>query len=187
VANQRPSPLPQSDSRVTITSQHGRVVTVRHLQPSDDGLLVDLYRHLSPQTRWFRFFQAATNLSDELLWQQAFRLAHVDPQTQAALIATIGEHGHEVAIGVARLARSLDDPYTAELAIVLRDDCQREGLGGMLLDLLVQIALSAGMKKLRGIMLPDNTAIQKVIRSFGMPVKTEVHDGTITMTVDLQT
>ena len=120
---------------VTVVTRKGRNVRIRHIRPTDAGLLVDLFHHLSPETRRFRFFTALPDLPEDILWREARRYADFDEHKQAAFIALAREGGNDHAIGVVRLVLDKNDPDTAEFAIVLRDDYQREGLGRVCLNL----------------------------------------------------
>jgi len=171
---------------VTVVTRKGRKVRIRHIQPTDAGLLVDLFHHLSPETRRFRFFTALPDLPEDILWREACRYADFDERGQAAFIALAHEGGKDHAIGVVRLVLDKNNPDTAELAIVLRDDYQREGLGTIMLDLLLQLALVRGIKRLRGISLADNEGVHRLIQKCGFPVTSHTSHGETTQIIHLE-
>lgn len=171
---------------VTVMTRKGRKVRIRHICPTDAALLVDLFHHLSPETRRFRFFTALPDLPDDILWREARRYADFNEQKQAAFIALVDEEGKEHAIGVVRLVLDKHDPDTAEFAIVLRDDYQREGLGTIMLDLLIQLALVRGIKRLRGISLADNEGVHRLIQRCGFPVSSHTSHGETTQIIHLE-
>ncbi|MBO9326894.1 MAG: GNAT family N-acetyltransferase [Roseiflexus sp.] len=171
---------------VTVVTRKGRKVRIRHIQPTDAGLLVDLFHHLSPETRRFRFFTALPDLPEDILWREACRYADFDERRQAAFIALAREDGKDHAIGVVRLVLDKNDPDTAEFAIVLRDDYQREGLGTIMLDLLLQLALVRGIKRLRGISLADNEGVHRLIQKCGFPVTSHTSHGETTQIIHLE-
>jgi GNAT superfamily N-acetyltransferase len=178
-------PFPVGHGSVTITTRDRRAVRIRHIAPEDAALLVDLYEQLSPETRRLRFFAPKPDLPDEVLWREAVRLSAIDPLVQAALIGTVQEAGRERAIGVARLVRDAADPTTAEVAIVVRDDYQGQGIGKTLFDLLIQVAMVRGLKRLRAIALAENRAAQRLVRSLGLPVTSSTLRGETTMIISL--
>jgi RimJ/RimL family protein N-acetyltransferase len=177
-------PYPLGHGQVGITTRSGQQVCIRHIVARDAALLVDLFHNLSERTRWLRFF-SPVGIPAERLWDEATRLSDIDPRVQAALIGTIQERGAEHAVAVARMIRERNLADTAEVAIVVRDDFQREGIGRTIFDLLVQIALVQGINKLYAITLPENLGMQRLARGVGLPVTTRIHDGEMTLTIHL--
>jgi RimJ/RimL family protein N-acetyltransferase len=178
-------PFPQGHGSTTLTSRRGRQVRIRHIRPDDDALLVELFHQLSEQTRRLRFFTPLPDLPDTIVWREAHLLADSNPLQAAALIALIDEDGREQAVGVVRLAADSQDPTTAEVAIVLRDDYQGEGLGTQLFDMLVQVALVRGLRRLRAVALVENEAVHKLVTRVGLPVEYHVSRGEMTMIITL--
>lgn len=172
---------PPGCASVTITSQRGRDVTVRHIRPEDSTLLIELFHLLSSESRRLRFMMLRPDLPDDLIAPHAGRLARIDPAAEVALIALAHEQGREHAIGVARFCQDAGDPSTAEVAIVLRDDYQREGLGTALFDLLIQVALVRGLKRLRAVSLVENVAMHRLIRKIGLPYTSHTSRGETTV------
>lgn len=178
-------PFPVGKGSVHIRTKRQREVLIRHMQPSDDRYLIDLFQNLSEETRRFRFFVPLSHVPRSYIAREARTLASIDVQTQAALIALTTDQETEQAIGVARLGIDKNDPTTAEFAIVLRDDYQREGLGTILLDLIVQVAIVRGLKKLRGISLAENDGIHYLINNLGLPVTNQTRRGETTSIIQL--
>ncbi len=104
---------------------------------------------------------------------------------QAALIATVPEEGQERAVGVARMVRGSDDQAMAEVALVVRDDFQGEGLGTVLFDLLLQVALVQGIKRLCAVTLAENGAMRQLVRKAGLPCTSHTRLGETTMIIEL--
>lgn len=182
----KPDRFVRGHGSVTVATRKGRKVRIRHIRPTDAGLLVDLFHRLSPETRRFRFFTALPDLPEDILWREARRYADFDERKQAAFIALARDNGKEHAIGVVRFVLDKSDPDTAEFAIVLRDDYQREGLGTIMLDLLIQLALVRGIKRLRGISLADNEGVHRLIQKCGFPVESHTSHGETTQIIHLE-
>jgi acetyltransferase len=178
-------PFPLGHGSVILTSRHGQAVRIRHILPEDAGLLVDLYKQLSPETRRLRFLSPLPELPDEILWPEAMRLSNINPLVEAALIGIVCDSTPEQSIGVARLARYEADAAVAEVAIVLRDDYQGQGLGTQLFDLLLQVALVRGLKQLQAVTLAENAAMRRLVRNSGLPFKHATSYGETTITITL--
>ena len=84
----------------TFTTRNGQWLTVRPLTEDDAPLRVDLFRRLSPNSRYQRFHIPMEHVSDETIWQGASDMAHVDQINQVALIALLaGELVEALRIG----------------------------------------------------------------------------------------
>lgn len=178
-------PYPLGHGQVGITTRNGQQVCIRHIVQRDAVLLVDLFHNLSERTKWLRFF-SPVGIPADRLWDEATRLSDIDPRVQAALIATITTPDGEHAVAVARMIRDEALADSAEVAIVVRDDFQREGIGRTIFDLLVQIALVQDIKRLYAITLPENLGMQRLARGVGLPVTVRIQDGEMTITIHLQ-
>lgn len=175
----------RGDGAVNLTTRKGRKVRVRHIRPSDAALLIDLFLRLSPETRRFRFFTSVPDVPEDILWREARRYAEFNEQKQAAFVALIREKRQDHAIGVVRMVVDKTDPDAAEMAIVLRDDFQREGLGSQLLDLLIQLALVRGIKKLRAVSLAENEGLHRLVHNAGFPISSHTSHGETTQVLFL--
>src|SRR5437773_330660 len=80
----------------------------------------------------------------EAIWREAERVADANRRLHAALIATVVEDGALRAVALAELAHDQGDSALAETAIVVRDDYQHEGLGRMLAQFLIRLAMLRG-------------------------------------------
>jgi GNAT superfamily N-acetyltransferase len=179
-------PFAHGSASLVVVTKGGHTVRVRHIVPADDDLLVELYHRLSPETRRLRFMALPHELPDEVVWREAHRLSDLNPLLAAALIATTTEaDGREHAVGVSRLARDADDATTAEMAIVVRDDLQGQGLGAALLDLLLQLAMVAGVRRVRAVSFAENVALHRLVQRTGLPVSTTTLRGETTQVITL--
>ena len=168
-----------------IVTRGQQYVMVRPIAPADAALLVTLFHRLSPESRWRRFLQLLPDLSDAQLWPHAQRLAAIDRCRDEALIATMIEGGAAHAVGVARLARETATATMAEVALVVRDDCQGEGLGRILLAQLIQVARWRGLHGLWGLMAAENTAMGHLVHSCGERVTMSIDHGEMKITIAL--
>ncbi|MBN1318683.1 MAG: GNAT family N-acetyltransferase [Anaerolineales bacterium] len=165
------------------SSKSGKQIAIRDLQPDDANLLVDLFYHLSADTIYKRFHSVINpeTVPPEHIQKEAERLARIDPECDAALVAVLDGK----AIGVARYHR-ISGAAEAESAIVIRDDYQREGLGTHLLMLLRDKALAAGVTHLIAMVQSQNNPILKVIKRSGLKSEWRYEQAETYLAVDLR-
>ena len=105
----------------------------------------------------------------------------------AALVATIGEGDDEVIIGAGGytvLDRSGELP-TAEVSFTIEEDYQGQGLSGLFMRLLTQIARERGLRRFEAEVLAGNTAMLKVFQRSGLPMTKQTEDGVVHVVMDL--
>ncbi len=129
------APRAVSDLRPSQHTVGSERVTVRPLSREDAPLEADFVRSLSAESRYMRF-QAALR---ELPPAKLRFLTDVDQQRHVALAATVRRDGGEAIVGVARYAVD-DDGGDCEFAIAVRDDWQRTGVAGLLMQRLIDVA-----------------------------------------------
>lgn len=145
--------------------ENGVTVTIRPIIPADAPRLQEGFMHLSSQTIYLRFLEAANQLSDS----QALRLATLDYESQMAFVGAIEEDGEERLVAVARYALiGADKPGAAETAVVVRDDFQGRGLGTLLYSFLIRYAQAQGIKTFIGTVHQSNTRIITFIKRSGL-------------------
>jgi len=165
------------DSATRFELSNGSSVTVRHIRPTDAGLLVEMFRKLSARSRRLRFHAYTENVPQERIWREAVAMSDLDPTLQAALVAVSNDNDHEQIVGVARFARSTPEAIEAEAAVVVRDDFQRMGLGTHLLKLLVPLAESLGIRQLTGWVSAENRHMLHVIGKTDLPLSQHTSAG----------
>jgi acetyltransferase len=180
-----PVPVPIGFGSTTITSKRGRIIQVRHVRPEDAAALIDLYERLSPETRRLRFHLPTPNYPAERIQREAERAADLNPRWADALVAIVTEEQAERVIAFTQLAVDREDATIVEGAIVVRDDYQNEGIGSILFDLLVQIAIVRGHTTMRAYALAENEAVHKLIRRLGLPYTSNTSQGETTMMISL--
>lgn len=154
-----------------VTLRDGTALTIRPIRPDDAPRLQHGFTHLSPSTIYLRFLQVASQLSDE----QAQRFSNLDYQNHMALVAAIQEDGEEHLVGVARYVMAgLKDPEAAEVAVVVRDDFQRRGLGTKLLERLIAYARQHGVITFIATVNQSNAPVMHFIWKGGLHYEREM-------------
>lgn len=163
----------------TFTTRSGQAVSLRLIRQEDTALLVDLFYHLSPESRRLRFHIYATKLPAELVWEEAEALSNLDPRRQVGIVGTYkARDDQEHAVGVARFARAEEEDTEAEVAIVVRDDFQRQGLGKHMLNLLTERARELGILYFTAWILADNIGMMRLLKGLDLKkYESETHQG----------
>ena len=149
------------DYSATERLRDGREVEIRALRPDDkDDMLAAVSRTGTPSLQR-RFFVVKKGFSEREI---AFFM-NVDFVNHAALAALADEDGRKVIVGGGRYI--VTDPGKAEIAFVVIDDYQGQGIGTLLMRHLAVIARKAGLRELIAEVLPENAAMRKVFGKFG--------------------
>ena len=146
-----------------LTLQDGTEVLLRPVMPEDREGIKNGMAALSPESRYFRFFTSATQLSDE----QLRYFSEVDQHDHVAWIAFNSSNPTHPGLGIARFVRLKEEPTVAEMALTVIDACQRRGVGTILLALLYLLAGTHGLQTLRAVVAGENTTMLKWLRSLG--------------------
>ncbi|HEX6698768.1 MAG TPA: GNAT family N-acetyltransferase [Solirubrobacteraceae bacterium] len=153
---------------------------IRPITADDKALLVRGMAALSPQSARLRFLAPKRHLTlAELRY-----LTEVDQVDHFALVAVLADDPATMA-GVGRWVRDRGDPDAAEVAVVVGDCYQRQGLGTALGAALADGARALGIARFNATMLPENTAAQRLFAHISGRLSTRVDRGTYELAADL--
>jgi GNAT superfamily N-acetyltransferase len=141
----------------------GSVVQIRPVEPGDRDLIETGIAAMSVESRFHRFLTPLDHLTDE----QLRYLTEIDGVHHAALIACAWRDEVIIGGGVARYARTPDEPDCAEAALAVTDDIQGLGLGSRLFALLIRLATENGYRKLAGYLHRDNLPMRAIFDRLG--------------------
>jgi len=139
----------------------GRTIEIRALRPDDREDMLAAIGRTSPQSLRRRFFAPKRGFSEAEL---AFFM-NIDFDKHVALVAQIDEDGQSSIVGGGRYI--VVQPGQAEIAFVVVDAYQGQGIGAALMRHLARLARDAGLKELVAEVLPENTAMLRVFSKFG--------------------
>ena len=159
-----------------IELRDGTEVHLHPMRADDAEGLLRFHRRLSPETTYLRFF----SVHPELSARELDRFTHVDHRDREAVVATIDEE----IVAVARFDR-LGETADAEVAFVVADSWQGEGLGTALFDRLARRAREVGVSRFVAEVLPNNRPMLNVFHHAGLPVTTCIRDGVAHLVLDL--
>jgi len=150
---------------------NGADVVIRPIRPEDADMTQTFVRSLSAETKYFRYMDAVQELSPAML----VRLTQIDYDREMALLAVTQVDGQEVELGVARYAANTDGS-SCEFAVVISDEWQKQGLGHKLMDKLMSVARSKGLKRMDGEVLKTNRRMLKLAEALGFSVEPHPED-----------
>ncbi len=141
----------------------GTRIYLRTLRPNDKTQLARGFERLSARSRRLRFLAPLKRLTS----QQLCMLTEVDQVSHVAIGARDTSRRGRPGVAVARFIRLPQDPSVAEFAVTVVDEYQHRGLGTLLIRLLLDAARKLGLKTLRGYVLPENTAMIRLMDRLG--------------------
>jgi len=150
----------------TETLPNGRRIEIRALRPDDRGRLTEAVDHASPQSLYRRFFGAKRSFTE----QEIRFFVNVDFIDHVALVAVAEEDGHPAIVGGGRYV--VTAPGKAEVAFMVVDRYQGQGIAAALMRHLTLIAREAGLRELTAEVLSSNKAMLKVFERSGLRLST---------------
>lgn len=143
--------------------EHGDSLSLRAIQPEDLPALQQWFAKVSPEARYARFLGHVSELRPAQ-WRY---LTRVDGHDHVALVAWLSGS----VVGVGRWIRDPQEPRVAEIAFLVGDEHQRQGIGSRLRDALVAAARVREIDRLRAYVLPGNRGIRRLLlRGSGLEI-----------------
>lgn len=156
----------------------GADIVIRPIRPEDAEIEQAFVRNLSKESRYMRFMQALRELTPDML----VRLTQIDYDREMAFLALSRQDGKEVEIGVARYAIN-PDKTSCEFALVIADDWQNRGLGGLMMQTLIDTARAKGLRTVEGEVLAHNSGMLKLMQRLGFDKHRSEMDDNIVIVV----
>jgi RimJ/RimL family protein N-acetyltransferase len=157
----------------------GRLIHIRALRPDDEAGMLAAVDQTHAESLRRRFFVTKRKFSEK---EKAFFL-HVDFVNHVALVAAIDEGNQHPIVGSCRYI--VTEPGSAEVAFVVIDAYQGQGLGTILTRHLVGLARSAGLEELTADVLLENTAMRNVLSKCGFQASPNADPQVIHLTLAL--
>jgi acetyltransferase len=148
----------------------GSPITIRPIRPEDEPLMVKFHETLSDRSVYLRYFYSLS-LSRRVAHDRLLRICFGDYDREMALVAELTDSGsgERRIIAVGRMNK-LHNKNEAEVAILVSDQYQNQGLGDELLRRVVEIARHEKLSRLSAEMLPDNMGMQVLFRRQGFQI-----------------
>lgn len=143
-------------------------VSLARLERTDRAPLLRFFFRLSPETLYRRFHSPIVHPDQT----QPERLLDLDHHDREAVVALLDQE----IVGVARYARR-PGAEVAEVAVVVADDWQRQGLATRLCRALADLAANAGVRQFNLNMQADNPAVLRLVRRLYPEVRLSFSQG----------
>ena len=150
----------------------GLQIFLRSVKITDEPLLKDFFYSLSDRSLHRRFMSWRTDIPHERL--QDFVI--IDYTKEISILAIIGSKENEIIVGLGQYG--IDEAtHTAEVAVAVRDDYQKRGVGTELLSYLTYLAKREGLLGFTAEVLVENTAMLQVFEKGGFDITKQVEAG----------
>jgi acetyltransferase len=164
----------------------GTPVTIRPIRPEDEPLMVKFHETLSEQSVYMRYFHMM-KLDQRTAHERLTRICFLDYDREMALVAehTDPETGEREIMGVARLSRHGAAPDEAEFSVLVSDRFQRQGIGTLLLNHLLEVGRAENLRRITAEILFDNHAMQHISRKLGFHLRRDAKEMVVKADLDL--
>jgi acyl-CoA hydrolase/GNAT superfamily N-acetyltransferase len=167
--------------RSTYLLPNGTQITFRAVHPTDSPRMRELFYALSQQTMYYRFMSSQKIVSR----QQIQDFVYIDHRNDVSIVGTLPEaHGEEIiALGNYYL-----DPKTnrAEVAFVVHDKWQRQGIGTFLLRFLARVARRNGIRGFTAEVLAENKGMQAVFNKSNTKISSKFNGSVYSYELDFE-
>ncbi len=144
----------------------GLQVRLRLTRPSDAPGVLRFLDGLSPETRRRRFLTAPPASRGGVGRHFTF----FDPRERVVIAATSPIDGTEQIVGLADVAHI--STGVAELAVVVADGRQGDGIGALLTEAIASLAAQQGAAHLKAVLLADDEPVLGLMERLGPTVRT---------------
>ncbi len=154
----------------------GLRVLLRPVKISDERLLKDFFYSISDDSMYQRFLSVRKDIPHEVLQDYVA----VDYSQKMIIIAVVEEEGREFVSGLGQYGLNRD-MHTAEIALLVRDGYQNQGVGTELLSYLTYLAKKQGLLGFTAEVLVGNDPVFRLFQKMGFAVSKRNESGIFEM------
>lgn len=159
-------------------TKKGLRILLRSVKKGDESLLKDFYNSLSDNSIYQRFFTIRLNILHEFL--QKFVI--LDDFKQIVILAVQIQEKKEECIGVGQYSVN-ETTNTGDVALMVRDEYQNQGVGTELLSYLISLGKKQGLLGFTADVLADNNPALRLIQKMGFTVEKRIKSGVVEMEI----
>lgn len=142
--------------------KNGEKIEIRAIRKDDLGRWISFVSGLSNRTKYLRFHSLP-----KLTAEDAQKFCSVDHFNNFAVVALVAEKAEHRIIAIGRYSR-LNAGNTAEVAIVIDDSHQGLGIGGKLMETLINVARKNNIGIFEADILAENTGVIRMLKKHGV-------------------
>jgi acetyltransferase len=141
-----------------IQLRDGSHALLRPIRPEDETKIADFHNGLSERTVYLRYLQFL-KFEERISHERLARVCFNDYSRELALVV----EQNEAILGVGRLQRNPLRRSEAEVAFLVRDQSQGQGIGKALVENIIAVARAEGLERLTAELLSDNTPMRTLL------------------------
>ncbi|HEU5403247.1 MAG TPA: GNAT family N-acetyltransferase, partial [Terriglobales bacterium] len=167
------------------TMKNGEDIIIRPIRAADEPLMVNFHQGLSDRSIYLRYFQRV-KLSTRTKHERLVRVCFLDYDREMALLAERRDPETQersiIAIGtLSKIALKNE----GEVAVLIADACQAQGLGTELIARLVQFARDEGLRRVVASTMNENKGMCAVFRKLGFDLRDDLEEKTVEIKLEL--
>jgi acetyltransferase len=146
--------------------KNGAGVLIRPIRPEDEPAMIRFHESLSERSVYLRYFHME-KLTERVAHDRLIQKCFIDYDREMALVAVhAAEDGAQEILGIGRLSKN---PGTreAEVAVLVTDKYQRQGLGMEIMRRLIRVARDEKLESIEANTLPENVAMRALASGLG--------------------
>ncbi len=147
-------------------------ILFRPVKINDEALLKDFFYSLSDNTMYRRFISSRKDMPHERLQE----FAVIDYSKEMVVLAVVEKENKEEIVGLGQY-NFVEATHTAEVAFIVRDDYQNNGIGTELLNFLTFLAMKQGLLGFSAEVLIENKPMLHVFEKSGFEIMNHNADG----------
>jgi acetyltransferase len=177
-------------------AKNGTELVIRPIRPEDEPRMARFHESLSAQSVYLRYFHMES-LDSRVAHDRLMAKCFLDYDREMALVAespggALGSAADGAAnaddraeiLGVGRMTRDRNRTQ-AEIAVVVSDRAQHQGIGTELLGRLIDVARHEKIERLVATTLPENDSMIGLARHFGFVVEASTNISQVTAVLKL--
>jgi acetyltransferase len=155
------------------TMKSGQAVTIRPIRAEDEPLMVKFHKQLSDRSVYMRYF-SRLKLSTRTSHARLVRVCFLDYDREFALLAEQRDpqSGECNILAIATLSK-VPHKDEGEVAVLISDSHQGQGLGKELIARLVAFAHDEGLQRVTASTMVENDSMCAVFRKLGFTLQTD--------------
>jgi acetyltransferase len=143
----------------------GTPALIRPIRPEDEPAMIVFHETLSERSVYLRYFHME-KLSERVAHDRLIQKCFIDYDREMALVAVRAANGGQEILAIGRLSKNAGT-REAEVAVLVTDKFQRQGLGMEILRRLIAVARDEKLESIEANTLAENVAMRALAAGLG--------------------